>query len=391
MRQVVWLLAAALAPAAASAAPWADACNVCPPGARWRDEAVIHVDVPRDLLSSSLAYDLRDAARVWEAGPCIVPSVVVGTQTETSYEVDGVSSVVFVETPPEIRGDESVIAATCNRCDAEGFIVEADIALFGPASQWNDNCLSPQFSQRGVLLHEVGHVLGLQHSEGDGGSVMAGLVSADRSQRFGSPGASDFVQLCDLYGALPAASAFASVEPGCSEAYARAGEPCGAAGPVPAGLLCVDDDAGAVWRWVCDSSQPCESGASCGPIDAAADVGVCEPLSPMRDAKLGARCEQDADCASGLCFAGAGEKARCLEACGPSLRCGGECVDVVKDAAYRGRWCLVPEPVVASPQPLLGCSTAAGPGWGMAALAAVLLIMRRRARAIRLASRGAAP
>lgn len=384
------LAAVMLVPAVADAAAWDEACNACPPGARWREGAEVRFEVPRDALSGSLAYDLRDAARVWNGGPCRAPSIVAEVGMETRFEQDGVNAVVFVDEAPVAGEGETVIAATCNRCDAEGFIVESDIELFGPAELWNDNCLSPSFSQRGVLLHELGHTLGLSHVEGDGGSVMAGLVSTDRSQRFGSPGEADFDALCERYGALASSSAFTPVEQGCGALYAEAGESCAAGGPVPAGLVCVAEAEEPVWRWVCDATQPCEMGASCMSMEEDGGWGVCLPDAPVRDALVGERCALDADCASGLCFAAEGEAARCLEPCGPSLRCGGACVDVVKSERYRGRWCLLSEAQPSPSRRLLGCQTAAGGGAPMLVLALMLFAGARR-RAIRLASRGGAP
>jgi hypothetical protein len=311
---------------------------------------------------------------------------------QTQFAVDGVNAVVFVETAPNTGGAESVIAATCNRCDAEGFIVESDIELFGPAERWNDNCLSASFSQRGLLLHELGHTLGLDDGYEEGGQAMYGVVSAAQSHRFGSPAAGDFAALCGLYGVRPDAPLFAEVGQGCVDAFGRAGGLCNGEGPSPVGLRCVVADEVARWAWGCDSWQACEAGASCIPLgDDEEDGGFCAPDAPVVDAALGELCDDDADCAEGLCAAAAGEAGRCLQRCGPSLACGGSCTDVVKGGVYRGRWCRLAETRRPAVHEAQGCATAAAVGWPAMLLLGLLQVARRRRRAIRLATGCGAP
>ena len=386
------LLLMLLPTGAAWAEAWGDSCNACPPAARWREGARVNVEVPSGVLSGSLAYDLRDAWRVWQEGPCAAPTLTAEVVEQTRFERDGVNAVVFVESAPETGDAESVIAATCNRCDAEGFIVESDIELFGPAEQWNDNCLSASFSQRGVLLHELGHTFGLDDRYDDGGRAMFGIVSSVQSQRFGSPASGDFAELCGLYGARPDAPLFTPVARGCVDSFGRAGEVCDGEGPSPAGLLCVQFEGASRWAWRCDGWQACEAGSTCVALgDEEDEVGFCAPDAPVVAAALGERCTEDAACAEGLCVAEAGEVGRCLQACGPSLSCGGTCSDVVREGSYLGRWCrlgVAARPAVREGQ---GCAAATGGGLPAALLFGLLLLARRRRQAIRLATRGAAP
>jgi hypothetical protein len=371
---------------------WGERCNACPPGARWRDGAALTFEAPAEVLSGGVADSLREAVRVWQEGPCATPSFGVEVVAQTQFAVDGVNAVVFVETAPNTGGAESVIAATCNRCDAEGFIVESDIELFGPAERWNDNCLSASFSQRGLLLHELGHTLGLDDGYEEGGQAMYGVVSAAQSHRFGSPAAGDFAALCGLYGVRPDAPLFAEVGQGCVDAFGRAGGLCNGEGPSPVGLRCVVADEVARWAWGCDSWQACEAGASCIPLgDDEEDGGFCAPDAPVVDAALGELCDDDADCAEGLCAAAAGEAGRCLQRCGPSLACGGSCTDVVKGGVYRGRWCRLAETRRPAVHEAQGCATAAAVGWPAMLLLGLLQVARRRRRAIRLATGCGAP
>ncbi|NQW62791.1 MAG: hypothetical protein HQ461_08170 [Deltaproteobacteria bacterium] len=390
-----WLMAACLLllpTGAAWADSWGDECNACPAGARWRDGAAVTFEVPATVLSGSLAYDLRDAMRAWQEGPCVAPSLTAEVVDQTRFKRDGVNAVVFVESAPESGDEASVLAATCNRCDAEGFIVESDIELFGPPERWNDNCLSASFSQRGVLLHELAHTLGLDDRYDDGGRVTYGVVGSAQSHRFGSPAAGDFAELCGLYGVRPDAAIFTPVAEGCVDAFGRAGERCDGEGPSPAGLLCVQFEGASRWAWRCDTWQACEAGATCVPLGAEEDDGgFCRPDAPVVAAALGDLCEQDSACAEGLCAAEAGEVGRCLQECGPSLVCGGTCSDVVREGGYLGRWCRLTaaaKPAVLEGQ---GCATAAAVGWPAALLFGLLHVARRRRQAIRLATRGHAP
>ncbi len=389
---LLMLLLMLLPTGSAWAEAWGDACNACPPDARWREGAAVTFEVPSGVLSGSLAYDLRDAAQVWQEGPCDAPGFTAEAVDQTRFERDGVNAVVFAAFAPDTGDAESVVAATCNRCDAEGFIVESDIELFGPQELWNDNCLSASFSQRGVLLHELGHTLGLADGYDDGGRVMYAVVSTDQSQRFGSPAAADFAALCGRYGVRPDAALFTPVSQSCVDSFGRVGEPCDGQGPSPAGLLCVGFDDAARWVARCDAWQACEPGATCVSLgEEGEEMGFCAPDAPLVAATVGEPCRQDAECAEGLCGAEPGEAGRCLQACGPSLSCSGACRDVVKAGAYRGRWCeMASAPTPASRiQP--GCATSSSVGWPSALLFGLLLLARRRHRAIRLATRCGAP
>lgn len=371
---------------------WGDRCNACPPDARWREGAEVAFEVPAGLLSGSLAYGVRDAGRVWQEGPCAAPSLTAEVVAETRFERDGVNAVVFVESAPDSGDEESVLGATCNRCDAEGFIVESDIELFGPAERWNDNCLGASFSQRGLLLHELGHALGLDDRYDDCGRVMFGEISADQSQRFGGPAAGDFAELCGLYGVRPDAPLFTPIALGCLDSFGRAGELCDGEGPSPAGLLCVQAEGVSRWAWRCGGGQPCEAGTTCTALEDEEDeVGFCAPDAPVVAAALGEPCTEDAACAEGLCVAEPGEAGRCLQECGPSLACGGTCSDVVREGAYLGRWCRLSASANPAVREGRGCATSTHAGWQAALLGGLLLVARRRRQAIRLATRGAAP
>jgi hypothetical protein len=371
---------------------WGDACNACPPNARWRAGAAPTFEVPIGVLSGSLVYDLRDASRAWQEGPCAAPGFSAAAVEETRFERDGVNAVVFAAFAPEAGDAESVVAATCNRCDAEGFIVESDIEIFGPAALWNDNCLSASFSQRGVLLHELGHTLGLDDGFLDGGGVMFGVVSASQSQRFGSPAATDFAALCGLYGVKADAALFTPVSQSCVDSFGRVGAPCDGEGPTPAGLLCVSLEDGARWAARCDGWQACEPGSTCVALgEEGEEVGFCAPDAPLVTATVGAPCSQDAECPEGLCGAEPGEAGRCLQQCGPSLSCGGSCSDVVKAGVYRGRWCKLASSQAPASRIQPGCTTSSSVGWPSALLFGLLLLARRRHRAIRLATRCGAP
>lgn len=378
----------ATVPAAVRAEEWGGECNACPPGARWRPGSEVRIDAPGELLSGALVYGARDAARVLGDGPCATPALFVEPVDETSFERDGRSSIVWMEEPPETGAEEQVLAATCNLCDADGFIIESDIEVFGPAERWNDNCLGPEFSERGVLLHELGHLLGLSHEPVDGGSVMFGMVTAARSHRFGSPGVQDFEALCDRYGTR-AAALVVRAEAGCPAAFGIPGERCGTEDPVPAGMVCGATDEGRAWAWQCSALEPCEEGATCS---GAEETATCVPDLPRHASGIGAECTSDADCGDGLCGQDAAGISRCLERCSPSLACDGYCGDVVAASAYRGRWCI-PDARRLEPRAermFTGCG-AGGTTSSPMLLFGLLLLMARRRRAFRLATDRPAP
>jgi len=96
-----------------------------------------------------------------------------GARDATFLSGDGVTSLVLLEDgpwPPALGDPLSTAAATLLLGQADGEITEADVAANGGAFFWSPGRPSAnKLNLRGVILHELGHVLGLAHPCGDVG------------------------------------------------------------------------------------------------------------------------------------------------------------------------------------------------------------------------------
>lgn len=257
------------------------------------------------------------ATRAWSELPrTAVRLRVVGVDGAQVSSTDGVSTVRFhtAEWPAELV--PRALAQTVLVVDGAGRITDADIHVNGLDYTYTvDGLEAPgAVDLRSVLVHELGHLLGLGHSA-DPVATMAPSVSGTRAR---TPERDDELGVATLYpgpaGAarcpdIPCPPGFACLAGACE----RRGTPkvtcapCerdpGACDGAGAESRCVDVDEGAarVCAPRCDAEHPCGPGFACQKTTSAGDE-QCVATDGCR--ALGAPCASDAECGAFACRSG---------------------------------------------------------------------------------------
>ena len=123
---------------------------------------------------------------------------------------DGVSLITIAQTPENVilfpAGPDDAAATTRVFYDKRGLVTEADIVL-NPFQQFSTDGTFGTFDLESTLTHEIGHLLGLEHSD---------VLGATMHERYGKNGAlgqdnlsarslsmADIAEVRRLYGPLP--------------------------------------------------------------------------------------------------------------------------------------------------------------------------------------------
>lgn len=147
------------------------------PGLRWRKH-VINIAVSASLTSpstnvksdSDVAGAINRALATWEKAANIDFRQTPSTDTDVSPQGnagDAVSLITIAQTPQNLllfsKDAESASARTRVFFNRGGFITEADIVL-NPYQQFSTDGSLGTFDLESTLTHEIGHLLGLDHS-----------------------------------------------------------------------------------------------------------------------------------------------------------------------------------------------------------------------------------
>ncbi len=105
--------------------------------------------------------------------------------TEEEIVVDGLTSLWWVEEGWEV--DSLVIALTAVSYQEDGTIVDADIAFNAESFDFSvsppDVGIERDIDLQSVATHEIGHLLGLSHTEVEGATMLADYSPGDREPR----------------------------------------------------------------------------------------------------------------------------------------------------------------------------------------------------------------
>ena len=218
------------------------------------------------------------------------------------------------------------LAITSSISDFESHFVDTDIKFNGVHHQWahfsgNPGGRDPRTDIQSVATHEVGHAVGLDHTDVPGSTMLPSTMAGTTGPR--SLGRDDILGVCEIY-----PSGEAPPEPGPdpgpdpvsgSQGF---GEICSYERPCADGLVCISDGLEAYCSRQCRDGDECPAGYYCAQLSGGA--GACargeDPASA--GAGFGEACGGERACEQGLlCVNDDGE----MYCSGPCDR--GECAD----------------------------------------------------------------
>lgn len=185
---------------------------------RWRSDR-INIAISRSLLTSGANFKagtdvesaIKNAIAHWESVANVHISSFESKRRNASpagARGDGESLVTIAQTSENLAlfqpADTSISAKTRVFTDRNGFVTEADIVL-NPYATFSTDGSYATYDLEGVLTHEIGHLLGLRHSQ-IMGSVMHGNVDINSTIGPGfafrkALSAEDIASVRALYGA----------------------------------------------------------------------------------------------------------------------------------------------------------------------------------------------
>jgi hypothetical protein len=139
----------------------------------------LHVDGSDDLTQDDSEGDaIRSAFATWVQVP---GSLIQFTEAPTvtgpkdAVTSDGVNLIFFDETNATgLFGNPSIVAQTVVTTNGSGLITDADIVLNGRDHTFAVGAVSGAFDVQSVVTHEIGHLLGFDHS-----GILAASMSID--------------------------------------------------------------------------------------------------------------------------------------------------------------------------------------------------------------------
>lgn len=163
---------------------------------QWQDDQVAFApirsgDGRRDAL---LKLALRAAVEAWKRVSTLRLAVVDESPNPVRWSGD------------EWAHDPAFLAVTLTRYDVDtGRIVSAEIVVNEVSASWADRAMEPSraghFDVQNMLTHEVGHAVGLGHSEVDEATMYPSADADETSKRYLAK--DDIDAVAALYGELP--------------------------------------------------------------------------------------------------------------------------------------------------------------------------------------------
>lgn len=252
------------------------------------------------------------AARAWSELPCTSVRLAIarGSASEGAVTGDGVSHVIFHGSEWPSTLVPRALAQTVVVVDGEGKLTDADVHLNGKDHVFSLDGAPGTVDLRSILIHELGHAIGLGHSA----DPTATMTAAISGTRFRSLEADDEAGACALYAAAagkgaprcpetPCPASFVCLAGACERrGVARATcapclrevDACDVAG---ATARCVDVDDGRVCARACDDAHPCGGGFACR---ATTEAGDRQCVADDGCVSLGTACTSEGRCGDGF-------------------------------------------------------------------------------------------
>jgi hypothetical protein len=271
----------------------------------------------RDLGPTDALAELDVALRTWPLVRCTAWRTRLSGTTTAPPGDDGINGVYWHDDAWPSALIPDALGQTILHLDGTGSIQDADIHVNGAAYHWSLDGAGSTIDARSILVHELGHALGLGHSSVAGATMNAthppGIAwrSLEQDDRDG---------VCTLYpgsgavgcevDACPAG--FACVARACerTRASAEVCSPCarvlGACEGAGDDARCIDVGAGASAGRVC--ARACATDDDCGGRFHCRATTASGDLQCVADDACASGpwpCASDAECAGALCRSGA--------------------------------------------------------------------------------------
>ncbi len=276
---------------------------------------VLALPESRDV-GAEAAAELDVALRTWSRVSCTSFRARYDGARTIAPGDDGVNAVFFHDTTWPAELEPGAIAQTIVTLDGNGKIHDADIHLNGVEHRFSLDGAPGTQDLRSVLVHELGHALGLGHST----DPRATMNASGSGLRWRSLEQDDRDGVCTLYpgssGApgcdvVPCPAGLVCVAGVCQRRGARA-DVCSPCTRVPGACEAAGDDArcidigegataGRVCGRACATDADCGAGFACRPTSEAGDR-QCVSLDGCRSAAN--TCTKDADCTDSACRGG---------------------------------------------------------------------------------------
>ncbi len=272
----------------------------------------------RDVGAEASA-ELVVAIAAWSRASCTSWRARYDGERAAVAADDGVNVVIFHDDVWPADLVAGAVAQTVIRTDANGFYRDADIHVNGKDFRFSLDGALGTLDLRSILTHELGHALGLGHSN----DPRATMFATGSGFRWRSLEKDDRDGVCSLYpgtgapdcDSVPCPTPYTCVAGACQRPGATGGgrdvcapcdrvaDACEAAGD---GARCVDIGAGPTAGRVCGrgcaGDAECGSGFRCRATTAAGDLQCVSDVACRNGASP---CDRDAQCKDSVCRDGA--------------------------------------------------------------------------------------